>query len=576
MSKPSFFAELQRRKVFKVGAAYLVVAWLLIQVVATLAPQMRLPDWVPRSITLVLLVGFPIALVMAWLFDVTPEGVVRDPEDAAPTPKPTAEPVQLAVPHKSIAVLAFADLSPTHDQEFFSDGMAEEILNALAKVRDLKVAGRTSSFFYKGRNEDLRSVGKALGVAHVLEGSVRKQGEKVRITAQLVQADDGFHVWSETYDGDMDDVFELQERIARAITHELEVVLHGDQQHSLITVATSNPEAYALYLQASSIFNRREGARFADAIAMLEQALQLDPAFARAHARLASMLAISPIYAPASFRKAVAAAEMHARTAIEQDPKLAEPHAALGLLFVIVRRMCEGRASLERALALDPLDANVNSWFGNALASSGYITLANQAFDHVLEIDPMLPNALNWRGMTHLYAGEMEIAERQLLRAADTGLAHVGIGISALEEARGRREEAVRNLVPACRVFLGNLPVGSETTIASGILGDGAARAGTGRDRRLPRQRTSYRLWPRDVGTGATRAARTGAGSGAGSPDHQRHAAAVLHRLESAGARDPAASGVRGVRTKDRFEGALGSLRPARWLPPQRDRRLHP
>jgi hypothetical protein len=150
--------------------------------------------------------------------------------------------------------------------------MAEEILNALAKVKDLKVAGRTSSFSFKGKNDDLRVIGKALAVAHVLEGSVRKQGEKVRITAQLIQAEDGYHLWSETYDGDLSDVFALQERIARAVTDKLKLALEGEQQQRLVSTGTSNAEAYSLYLQATGIFNRREGTRFAEAIDELDQA----------------------------------------------------------------------------------------------------------------------------------------------------------------------------------------------------------------------------------------------------------------------------------------------------------------
>lgn len=245
----SLVAELQRRKVFKVGAAYLVVGWLLIQVAATVGPQLNLPEWAPRLITLLILLGFPIALVVAWVFDVTPDGVKLDAgvsgskrvfaaaavmmalslgwylhEKEMGTgparPKVVASP-PISVPTKSIAVLAFTDLSPKHDQDYFSDGIAEELLNALVKMQDLKVAGRTSSFYYKGRNEDLRTIGKALGVANVLEGSVRTQGNKVRITAQLIRSMDGFHLWSESYDGDLSDVFKLQENIARAITEAL-------------------------------------------------------------------------------------------------------------------------------------------------------------------------------------------------------------------------------------------------------------------------------------------------------------------------------------------------------------------
>jgi TolB-like protein len=286
----SFFAELKRRKVFKVGAAYLIAAWVAIQAAAIIAPQLKLPEWVPTLVTVLVGVGFPIALVLAWFFDITPQGIKRDPADATPaadaahmtTAAASTDAATTTIPRKSIAVLPFADLSPTRDQEYFSDGIAEEILNALVKLKDLKVAGRTSSFSFKGKNEDLRDIGRTLSVAHVLEGSVRKHGDRVRITAQLIQVDDGYHLWSESYDGELADVFELQERIARAIVHELDVILHGDARQRLVPVATRDPEAYALYLQASGIFNRREGPRFPEAIGYLQQALRLDSQYARA------------------------------------------------------------------------------------------------------------------------------------------------------------------------------------------------------------------------------------------------------------------------------------------------------
>jgi TolB-like protein/tetratricopeptide (TPR) repeat protein len=374
-------------------------------------------------------------------------------------------------------VLAFADLSPTKDQEYFSDGIAEEILNALARVKGLKVAGRTSSFHFKGRNDDLHAIGATLGVANVLEGSVRKQGNKVRITAQLIKASDGFHLWSRTYDGDLTDVFELQERIARAITEELKVVLQGEQQARLVPVATSNPEAYALYLQASAIFNRREGARFGGAIVQLEQALRLDPAFARAHSRLAALHALSPAYSTRDFDASRVASERHARRAIELDPALAEPHAVLGLLFGQGRRHEEARAAFQRALALDPDDVTANFWFAASLANEGYGRQSAGVLDRVLAIDPILPNALHWRGVAHLDAGDLDGAERLLRRASDLGLAHVGLGLAPLAEARGRKEEAAAQLAAALRVFTADFPPGSAEVIARGVFGDAESRA---------------------------------------------------------------------------------------------------
>jgi adenylate cyclase len=290
----SLLAELKRRNVIRMAGLYLVGAWLVTQVSSTILPMFSAPDWLPRAIVVLLALGFVPTLIFAWVFELTPEGIKRDadvPPGQSIAPQTarrmdrmiivvlvlalgyfgfdkfvlaprrdvaliaaTTESVKAGVMNspasatnrnapapddKSIAVLPFADLSPAHDQEYLSDGMAEEILDALAKVQNLKVAGRTSSFYFKGKNEKLTAIGAALGVANVLEGSVRKQGDKVRVTAQLIRTSSGFHLWSESYDGDLKDVFELQERIARAITDSLRVVLQN-QADRLAPTSTGN------------------------------------------------------------------------------------------------------------------------------------------------------------------------------------------------------------------------------------------------------------------------------------------------------------------------------------------------
>ncbi|HET7065360.1 MAG TPA: hypothetical protein VFI49_13900, partial [Rudaea sp.] len=392
-------------------------------------------------------------------------------------PENDSDRISAAVPHKSIAVLPFTDLSPALDQEYFSDGMAEEILNALTKVKDLKVAGRTSSFSFKGKNDDLRVIGKALAVAHVLEGSVRKQGEKVRITAQLIQAEDGYHLWSETYDGDLSDVFALQERIARAVTENLKLVLQGGQQQRLVSTGTSNAEAYSLYLQATGIFNRREGTRFAEAIDLLDQALKLDPNYARAHSRLAAIHALEPIYAPETTEAALTAVEREAALATQLDPSLAEPYAALGVAYDQRNRYLDGRAAMERALSLDPDDVTANFWAGVNAISNGYTTQGCAHFDRVLAIDPLLPNALLWRGIEYAHAGNLDRAQVLLQRAADVGLAHVGVGTHMLSAARGQYAEATKQLLAGMRVLGAGFPADSLPLLADGVYGDAAAKS---------------------------------------------------------------------------------------------------
>ena len=493
-----------------------IFAIAVLQVVEPILHAYHLPDWSLTVVVTVLGAGFPITVVLAWVFDLTAKGITRTVPAAAEASRgsgltgprlamlllalgllsagpglvyffvwpgagrrvatvPAGAPGAEGPP--SIAVLAFADLSPGKDQEYFSDGIAEEILNALARVKGLKVAGRTSSFHFKGKNEDLHAIGAALGVANVLEGSVRKQGNKVRITAQLIKAADGFHLWSKTYDGDLTDVFELQERIARAITEELKVVLQGDPQARLVPVATRNPEAYALYLQATAIFNRRDGSRFAAAIAQLEQALALDPAYARAHSRLAALHAITPSYSARAVAASRAASEKHARRAIELDSGLAEPHAVLGLLLSQQRRWEEERVAFQRALALDPDDVTANFWHATSLVVEGYARQGAEVLDRVLVLDPILPNALMWRGTQFFNNGDLDGAERLLRRANDLGLFYVGLGLSAVSDARGRKEEAVEQITPALRVFLGDFAPGSAEVLARGIFGDGDARA---------------------------------------------------------------------------------------------------
>lgn len=392
---------------------------------------------------------------------------------AAQKTNPPAAPVEIA--HKSIAVLPFLDLSPEKDQEYFSDGVAEEILNALARVEDLKVAGRTSSFSFKGKSEDARAIGAALGVAHILEGSLRRSGDKLRITAQLVQTSDGFRLWSESYDAAVDDVFTLQERIARAITDQLAVILQGEQAARLVKAPTTNIQAYTLYLQATAIFNRRDSTRFPEAFAQLQEAIRIDPQFARAHARLASLYVVAPLY---DLRGDFPGAIMReTRRALELDPTLAEPHAALGQSLVAQRRFREATESYERALALEPNDVATNFWYGNALNTVGYIQRGAELTEKVLARDPMLPNGLYWRGRAHTQVGAMEKAEPLLRRAAEAGLSHVGLVLAQVAQARGNNTEAIEWLTRGLQPFTRGFPEDTARLIASGAFGKEAERS---------------------------------------------------------------------------------------------------
>jgi len=525
----AFLAELKRRNVIRMAGLYLVGAWLVTQVAATLLPVFEAPGWVMKTIVGILAIGFIPAMVFAWVFELTPEGLKRDAEvtpeqSIAPqtarkmermiivlfalalaflafdkfilAPKRESAAISLAsekvkaqtlaelktsISEKSIAVLPFVNMSADKDNEYFSDGISEEILNALTKVDDLKVAGRTSSFFFKGKNENLTKIGETLGVAHVLEGSVRKQGEQVRITAQLIRTRDGFHLWSETYDGDLKDVFALQENIAQAITGKLQVILQGNQKTSLVKTGTSNTEAYSLYLQATSIFNRREGARFVDAIEMLDKAIALDPRYARAHSRLAALHTVNASYASGSaFSKALPLIEFHARRATELDPSLAEPFASLGSAYGARRRFLESDEAFSRALKLDPNDVTANFWLATQLINTGYMREGTTALDRTLALDPLLPNALLWRARMYVFDGDLENGERLLRLATEVGHVFVGIGQTRLDNARGDKAAAINSMTKGLAGYFTNgFPPGAADLFAKSIYGDAEAKKKT-------------------------------------------------------------------------------------------------
>ncbi|HXR63322.1 MAG TPA: hypothetical protein VN720_07260 [Rudaea sp.] len=500
-----FLQRLRERKLGQWALAYAAAAWVLLQVLSLLTATYEWPPAAMRVAVAVAVLGVLVVLVLAWyhgergaqkvsgtellilslllliggviLWRVAP-GVGASSHAADEQHLPVSAALgQTPVDRKSIAVLPFTDLSPGHDQEYFSDGMAEEILNALAQVRDLKVAGRTSSFHFKGLNEDMRTIGGILGVANVLEGSVRKQGDRVRITAQLIQASDGFHLWSSTYDGDLKDVFELQERIARTITEQLQVILAGEQKTRLVPVATTSPEAHELYLQATAVFNHRDGARMADAIAKLQQAIRLDPKFARAHARLASLAAIISAYADVDQGQSLAMAEHEANIAIELDPALGEPHAALGTIFDYRRQWLAARTEAERATALDPADPNAVFWLGLDFADGGYITEAVAMIDRALAIDPLLPNALAWRAFYHFNAGDRENARRAAQLSMDQGMLAAERNIALVSHAEGRDADAVAQFARGAQASLAGFPENASVILAEGFFGDAKAKA---------------------------------------------------------------------------------------------------
>src|SRR5213595_3396119 len=330
MNPKSFFGELKRRNVYKVAVAYAVVAWLIAQIATQIFPFLEIPNWVVRLVIALVVIGFPIALVIAWAFEATPEGIKRtEVADAMPVSAATrrkkhawiyvvviAAAISVALfflgrytagnksvasvpnelPAKSIAVLPFDNLSRDPDNAYFAEGVQEEILTRLAKVADLKVISRTSTQRFKSAPSDLREIAKQLGVMNIVEGSVQKANDQVRVNVQLINAMTDAHLWADTYDRKLIDIFSVETEIAKTIADTLQAKLTGSEMKMMTMTPTENPEAYQLYLQGRFFWNKRTAADLPKAIEFYEQASQRDPNYALAYAGLAQAYILVPFY----------------------------------------------------------------------------------------------------------------------------------------------------------------------------------------------------------------------------------------------------------------------------------------
>ena len=448
----SLIGELKRRRVFRVLIGYGVVSFAVLQVIEPIMHGLGLPDSVLKVVVVLLGLGFPIALILAWAFDVNAGRIEKTP--AAPRAglrgarlalllvavgllaaapgifwvflrQPAAKPKVAEVPiatealrlMPSIAVLPFADMSPQKDQEYFSDGIAEEILNALAHVEGLHVTGRTSSFYFKGKTEDLRSIGAKLNVAHVLEGSVRKAGNRVRITAQIINVSDGYHLWSETFDRELTDIFAVQDQIAQAVATALKLKLLPAAGHR----PAGNVEAYNQYLlgkRFAALYSTDDAQR---AIEALEKSLALDPGYAPAWAELAGPIVIRVFAAPSTaernrwLQRGLAAAEK----AIALDPALSEGYSARAFMRETNWEWAGARADVERALALNPGDVYTLNIQGRLLGYLGQLPEAIRTFQKATSVDPL--SSWAWFELSGMYlnAGQLELARSALDRASE-------------------------------------------------------------------------------------------------------------------------------------------------------------
>jgi TolB-like protein len=447
----SLFEELKRRNVVRVGVVYLIVAWLLAQVADLLLESFQAPEWVIQAILIVLLVGFPVALILAWAFELTPEGIKKEKDvdrsqsittrtgrkldrtiiavlilglayfvwESRFSPaenEETAAPAIAEVPEstaKSIAVLPFVNMSSDSEQEYFSDGISEEILNSLAKIKELKVAGRTSSFAFKGKNQDLRQIGETLGVEHILEGSVRKSGAKVRITAQLIQVDDGFHLWSETYDRELDDVFAIQDEIATAILIQLKAQLLDGEQ-IVISTPEVNSEAYDYYLLARQRIYERSRPALEAAADLLDKAIAIDPDYAPAYAQrgITALLLSVDSYGTLPEEQSQTQAKLYLDQALRLDPQQPEALAGLGLYYNnIPGKTTESIETLEKALAINPSLINASNWLQVAYGDAGRLVETMKILEQMVERDPLYrPGIHNLHGF---HIGRMELDKAQ-------------------------------------------------------------------------------------------------------------------------------------------------------------------
>jgi TolB-like protein/Tfp pilus assembly protein PilF len=429
-----FLGELKRRNVFRVAVAYLVTAWLMLQVADIVLENIDAPAWIIQVFMLALAVGFPVALLFAWAFELTPEGLKKEREvdrsqsitrqtgrkldraivlvlaiavvvlvidrvrhvqhDQAPATAETA----VADSQPSIAVLPFVNMSSDPEQDYFSDGISEEILNSLARVKDLKVAGRTSSFAFKGQNQDLRQIGETLGVEHILEGSVRKSGATVRITAQLIQVDDGFHLWSDTYDRELTDVFAIQDEIAGAILEQLKAHLVGLEIESEVNAAReTDAEVYDLYLLARQRIYERKSPSIAAAADLLDKAIARDPEYAPAYALrgITALLLAENSYGMLPLAESWAQGKLYVDKALQLDPQLAEAWAGLRLYHS--NRPGEHRQAieaLEKALAINPNLIDASNWLQMTYGDIGESRRALEIVEAMVERDPLYPPAI--------------------------------------------------------------------------------------------------------------------------------------------------------------------------------------
>jgi TolB-like protein/Tfp pilus assembly protein PilF len=497
----SFVGELKRRNVYKVAIAYAVIAWLLMQIASQIFPFFEIPNWAVRLVVLLLVLGFPIALVLAWAFELTPEGIKRT-EDVVPrqqhwrggawiyivvvgaavslalffvgryTAPPRSE-ARINVSEKSIAVLPFDNLSRDPDNAYFTEGVQEEILTRLAKIADLKVIARTSTEKYKSAPANLREIAEQLGVGNVLEGSVQKAADQVRINVQLINAATQTHLWAESYDRKLTDIFAVESEIATRIAETLQAKLTGSEKTAIAKRPTANPEAYEFYLKGRFFWNKRTGADLRTAIDYFNQALGKDPSYALAYAGLADYYGLLGAYGAASRVDSFPQANAAAKKALELDDTLAEAHTSLGLVLSAYDFDFEqSLKEFERAIELNPNYATAHHWYGETLGSIGRFDEGIAELKRAQQLDPLSLIINTDLGEVYMFAHEYDRAIEQLRKAIEMDprfyYAHWNLGVAL--QLKGQLSEAIAEYRKAVEL--------NDDPGVLALLGQAYARAG--------------------------------------------------------------------------------------------------
>ena len=463
----AYFEELKRRKVIRVGIAYVVGAWVLMQVADATFEPLNLPQWSTALVLWLLALGFPVALILAWALEVTPEGIRRTKKQRR---KPVSVAKQTVSPQTehSIAVLPFADMSPEKDQDHFCEGMAEEIINSLARIPGVQVASRTASFQFKGTTMDIDSIGERLNVNTVLEGSVRKAGNHLRVTAQLINVGDGYHIWSEGFDRELKDIFGIQKEIAENVARAFKLTLSPSTEKAIEQQPTQNMEAYEFYLRGRRHFYQLCDSGWKQAREDFSRAIDLDPEYALAYAGLADCFSFIYMYADSAVSVRLQA-ETNSRLALQIAPDVAQVHASRGLALSHSKRQEGAEKAFERAIELDPKLYDAYYFYGRHAFSKGKFEKAAELFEKAAEVRPDDYQALALLAQVYRALGQeeegkdarrrtLEVIEKRLQTSPDDARAlcfgSVNLmaadqkekGIQWLERARSSQPDDALNL----------------------------------------------------------------------------------------------------------------------------------